>query len=181
MTSVSPIAAKAAELRSVFDHARAAPFPSGEEEQTEDLLAIRVSRDAYAIRVTEISGLATDRKVVTFPSPVAELLGVAGIRGALVPVYSLAALLGYAVETEQARWLALCGTEETFALAFCDFEGYVRVRTAQLYSAEQNDVARVHVTQVARTTDLVRAVVSIPLLREAIQERCRNNSVPKER
>jgi chemotaxis signal transduction protein len=181
LTSLSPIAAKVAELRSVFDQARAAPFSSGAEEQTENLLAIRVSRDAYAINVTEISGLATDRKIVAFPSSISELLGVAGIRGVLVPVYSLAALLGYGAEAGQVRWLALCGTEEPFALAFSDFEGYVRVPRAQLYSAEQKDVTRTHVTHVARATGMVRAVVSIPLIREAIQERCRNNSVPKER
>ncbi len=145
MTSISPITAKVAELRGVFDQARAAPFSSGAEEQTENLLAIRVSRDAYAIKVTEISGLATDRKIVAFPSSISELLGVAGIRGVLVPVYSLAALLGYDAEAGQVRWLALCGTEEPFALALGEFEGYMRVPRAQLYSAEQKDVARTHV------------------------------------
>ncbi len=150
MTSLSPITAKVAELRSVFDQARAAPFSSGAEEQTEDLLAIRVSRDAYAIRVSEISGLATDRKIVAFPSPIPELLGVAGIR-------------------------------DPVALAFSDFEGYVRVPLTQLYAAEQKDVARTHVEHVVRATDMVRAVVSIPLIRKTIQRRCANDSVSKER
>jgi chemotaxis signal transduction protein len=181
LTALSPVASKVAELRNVFDRARAAPFSSGATERTENLLAIRVSRDAYAIRVGEISGLATDRKIIAFPTPIPELLGVASIRGALVPVYSLALLLGYGAETEQARWLALCGREESFALAFRDFEGYLRVPQAQLYAAEQKDVARTHVKHVVRATDMVRAVVSIPLIREAIQRRCGNNSVPKER
>jgi chemotaxis signal transduction protein len=181
VTSLSPMAAKLAELRTVFDRTRAAPFRSGAEEQMESLLSISVSRDAYAIKVSEISGLATDRKIVAFPSPISELLGVASIRGALVPVYSLAALLGYGIESGQVRWLALCGTEELFALAFSDFEGYVRISSRQLYSAEQKDVKRKHITQVARATSTVRAVVSIPLIKDAIQERCRNNSVPKER
>jgi len=147
----------------------------------EDLLAIRVSRDAYAIRVSEISGLATDRKIVAFPSPIPELLGVAGIRGALVPVYSLAMLLGYNAETERTRWLALCGTEDPVALVFSDFEDYVRVPLTQLYAAEQKDVARTHVEHVVRATDMVRAVVSIPLIRKTIQRRCANDSVSKER
>jgi purine-binding chemotaxis protein CheW len=176
-----PITAKVVELRSVFDQARAAPSSSVTDVQTENLLAIRVSRDAYAIKLTELSGLATDRKIVAFPSPISELLGVAGIRGALVPVYSLGALLGYGIEAGQVRWLALCGTEEPFALAFSDFEGFVRIPRAQLYSAEQKDVKRTHVTHVARATGMVRAVVSIPLIRETIQGRCGSNSVPKER
>ncbi len=181
MTSLSPIAARVAELRRTFDQARAVPSSSAGDIQAESLLAIRVSRDAYAIRVSEISGLATDRKIVAFPSLIPELLGVAGIRGSLVPVYSLAGLLGYGGETGQVRWLVLCGTEEPFALAFNDFEGYLQMPRTLLHQAEQKDVTRTHVTHVARATDMVRAVVSIPLLRETIQERCRKNGVPKER
>ena len=181
MTSLSPTTTKVEEVRRVFDQARSAPFSSGTEEQTEDLLAIRVSRNAYAIRVSEISGLATDRKIVAFPSPIPELLGVAGIRGALVPVYSLAILLGHNAETEGTRWLALCGTEDPVALVFSDFEGYVRVPLTQLYAAEQEDAARTHAQHVVRATDMVRAVVSIPLVRKTIQRRCGNDGVPKER
>ena len=181
MTAPFPVSSKVAELRNVFDRARAAPFSSGASEQTENLLAIRVCRDAYAIRVGEISGLATARKIVVFPTPIPELLGVASIRGALVPVYSLAALLGYAIETEGTRWLALCGTEEPVALAFSDFEGYLGVALTQLYAAEQKGVTRAHVEHMVRATDMVRAVVSIPLLREAIQKRCGNNVISKER
>jgi purine-binding chemotaxis protein CheW len=176
-----PITAKAAELRSVFDQARAAPLSAGAEEQTEDLLAIRISRDAYAIRVSEISGLATGKKIVAFPSPIPELLGIAGIRGALVPVYSLAMLLGYNAETERTRWLVLCGTQDPVALVFSDFEGYVRVSLTELYAAEQKDVARTHVQHVVHTPDVVRAVVSIPLIRKTIQRRCGNDGVSKER
>ena len=83
MTTATSISAKAAELRRVFDQARAVPSSTGVEVQTESLLAIRVARDPYAIRVSEISGISTDKKVVAFPSPIPELLGVAGLRGAI--------------------------------------------------------------------------------------------------
>ena len=181
MNSLSTASAKVVELRSAFDSERAAPSSLRGDVQTESLLAIRVSRDAYAIRVSEIAGLVTDRKIVAFPTAIPELLGVAGVRGTLIPVYSLAGLLGYGAETGQVPWLVLCGTEEPFALAFGDFEGYLRMPRTQLHQAEQKDVTRTHVTHVARATDMVRAVVSIPLLRETIQERCRKNGVPKER
>jgi chemotaxis signal transduction protein len=180
LTTLSSISTKAAEFRRVFDQARAAPSSTGAEVQAENLLAIRVARDVYAIRVSEISGISTDRRIIAFPSPIPELLGVAGLRGVLVPVYSLAALLGYGLEAEEVRWCALCGTEEPFALAFSGFEGYLRVPHTELYPAEQREVTRTFVTHVARTTDMVRAVVSIPLFREAIQERCPINRAPKE-
>lgn len=181
MTPLSPVTTKVAELRSVFDRARAVPFSSVREEQAEDLLAIRISGDPYAIRVSEISGLATDKKIVAFPSPISELLGIAGIRGALVPVYSLAMLLGYNAETERTRWLVSCGAEDSVALAFSDFEGYLRMSGAQLHAAEQKDVVRTQIQQVARGTDIVRAVVNIPTIRKTIQRRCGNEGVFKEK
>lgn len=181
MTVLSPVLEKVAELRRAFDEARAIPFSEGAEERADNLLAIRISGDAYAIKVSEITGLATGRKVVRVPGPIPELLGLAGIRGTLVPVYSLHALLGYGSDAEQPQWLALCGTEECFALAFNEFQGYLRIPRGQLYPVEQKEAARIHVKEIARGPGGVRAVVSIPLVRENIQERCRSNSVPKER
>jgi chemotaxis signal transduction protein len=180
LRELSPVASTAAELRNAFDRARAVPFSAEAVERIENVLAIRVWGDAYAIRLSEISGLVTDRKIVAFPSPVPELLGVAGIRGGLVPAYSLAALLGYSAGTEQGRWLALCGAEEPFGLAFNDFEGYLRVPLAQVYTTGQKDVARTCVRQVVRSADLVRNLVSIPLILEVIQRRCGNASESKE-
>ncbi|MDB6013550.1 MAG: cheW3-2 [Gammaproteobacteria bacterium] len=174
MIELLPVAAKAAELRNAFDGARALPFLSEVREQIENLLALRVAGDAFAIRLSEISGLATDRKLVAFPSPVPELLGVAAIRGRLVPVYSLAALLGYSAPGTPGRWLVLCGTEEPVGLAINDFEGYVRVPLSQVYAAEQKDDVTAHVKYVVRTADTVRDVVSIPHIMEIIKSRCRN-------
>jgi chemotaxis signal transduction protein len=174
MIELLPVTAKAAELRNAFDRARAIPFLSEVRERIENLLVLRVSGDAFAIRLGEISGLATDRKIVAFPSPIPELLGVAAIRGRLVPVYSLAALLGYSAQATQGRWLVLCGTEEPVGLAISDFEGYVRVPLSQVYAAGQKDDVSAHVRHVVRTADTVRAVVSIPHIIEIIQRRCRN-------
>jgi purine-binding chemotaxis protein CheW len=159
---------------------RAAPVSDHAEEQMEDLLAIRVAKDSYAMRVSEISGLTADRKIVGFPTPVAALLGMAGVRGVLVPAYSLALLLGYASEIDEPRWLALCGKEDCIGLAFGDFEFYLKVPRVRVYPMERNETARAHVTHVTRGTDLVRPVLNIPLLRATIQERC-HGSVSKER
>jgi chemotaxis signal transduction protein len=181
MTAQSATASKAVELRNAFDRVRAIPWSAQAVEQIEGLLSIRVSGDPYAIRVSDISGLANDRKVVAFPSSIPELLGVAGIRGGLVSVYSLAALLGYRREADQARWLVLCGAEESVGLAFGDFEGYLPVPLAQVYATDQRDAARAHVKHVLRASDLVCAVVSIPDILESIKRRCDNSRPSKER
>jgi chemotaxis signal transduction protein len=179
--STSPTDNRIAELRDAFDQTYAIPAVSQAAEQTENLLSIRVARDPYAIKISEISGLANDKRTVAFPSPVPELLGVAGIRGGLVPVYSLAALLGYSQDEGEARWLALCGSEEPVGLAFSNFEGYLRVPLTQVYAAKQKDATPAHVKYVLRTADMVRAVVSIPYLVEMIKRRCNESRVSKER
>ena len=173
MMELLPVTAKAMELRNAFDRARALPFLSEVRERIENLLVLRVSGDAFAIRLGEISGLATDRKTIAFPSPIPELLGVAAIRSRLVPVFSLAALLGYSAPATPGRWLVLCATEEPVGLAINDFEGYLRVPLSRVYAAGQKDES-LRIKHVVRTDDMVRDVVSIPALLEIIQRRCDN-------
>jgi chemotaxis signal transduction protein len=171
---------KISELRDAFDQTYAIPAVSQAAEQMENLLSIRLAGIPYAIEVGEISGLVTDKKTAVLPSRAPELIGVAGIRGGLVPVYSLEALLGYSQDSRQARWLALCGSDEPVGLAFTDFEGYLRVPTAQIYAAERKDAAHAHVKRVLRAVDMVRAVVSIPYLLEMIKRRRNESRVSKE-
>jgi chemotaxis signal transduction protein len=180
LTEQPAIASRAEELRRAFDRARAVPFSTQAIEQFESLICIRVHGDPYAIRVSEISGLANDRRVVAFPSPIPEQLGLVGIRGELVSVYSLAALLGYSKKADQARWLVLCGTEEPVGLAFSDFEAYVRVPCTQVCATGQNDAPGAHIKHVVRAADVVRALVNIPELLESIKRRCDSSRPSKE-
>ena len=164
--SAEPRLQSAADLGQAFDAAFAAP-PRRPDPDPLDLLAIRLGQAPYAIRLSEISGLATRRKVVPLPCRTPELLGLAGIRGSLVPVYGLAALLGEESAHEGNRWLLLCGTREPVALAFADLEGYLRVPRSDLLPA---DPARPQVHEVVRGPT-VHAVVSIPAVMETIHER----------
>lgn len=178
MTSTPSFLAKVEELRAAFDGERAKPV-SVQGEEFESLLAVRASKDGYAVRVSEISGLVAGKKIVEVPSTVSGFLGLAGARGVLVPVYSLATLLGHSAEEDHARWLALCGREDPIALAFSEFEGYLRIPRAEICPAGQRAAARTHVTHIVRATEAVLPLVSVPLLRATIQERCRSAS--KER
>lgn len=180
MTDPSRAAMTALEFRRAFDQVYALLPPNLTAEHTENLLAIRLAGDPYAIRVSQISGLAADRKVSVLPSPVPELLGVAGIRGELVPVYSLSSLVGHDRDGS-ARWLALCGVEEPVGLAFSDFEGYLNVPSIQVYPTGQNHAIREHVHDAVRIGDLVRAIINIPSVIETIKRRCGQGRVSQER
>jgi len=176
----SRVAGTAAKLRSEFDGARAFPPPAAAGSHTVNLLAIVVAGDPYAFPVGEISGLAHDRKIVFVPSSVPELLGIAGIRGAVVPVYSLASLLGYGGAQEQPRWLVLCGGPQTVGFAFGGFEGNLRVPMAHIYETAAEDATHEHVRHVVRTQGLVRGVIAAAQLVDFVKRRCGSNGGAKE-
>jgi purine-binding chemotaxis protein CheW len=173
---------KAAQLRQAFDRTFALP-PSLASPEVEDLLTIRVAGDSYAIRLLDIAGIVTGRRVVSVPSVTPDLLGLAGIRGGIVPVFGLSSILGYGPDPGSPRWMILCGTEEPIALAFSDFEGYLRLPTSALHADKDFRTTREHVkyvNQVASTPDGVRAVISTALIVATIRNRIGQHRLTKE-
>jgi chemotaxis signal transduction protein len=126
-----------------------------------------------------MSGLATDKKIVPLPSRRPELIGVVGIRGSLLPVYSLAALLGYRTHPVSSRWLALSRGGEPVGFAFEEFEGFVGVLKKDVHAAEEGN-ARRHVREVARVGNLTRPVVDISSALEVFKARAGETGPMKE-
>jgi chemotaxis signal transduction protein len=173
---------KAAELRQAFDNTFTLP-PSLVSPEVEDLLKIRLAGDAYAIRILDIAEFVTGRRVVSVPAVTPDFLGLAGIHGGIVPVFGLSSILGYGPDPGSPRWMILCGAEEPIALAFCDFEGYLRLPTSALHADEHFRATREHakyVNQLATTPDGVRAVISIPLIMATIRNRIGPHRPTKE-
>lgn len=159
---------RAQALRQAFDRSFAQP-PSPEVARMEEFLAVRVAGDAYALRVREIAGLFVDKVVAPLPSEVPQLLGVSGLRGAIVPVYDLGTLLGYPARTS-ARWLVLARSLEPVALAFERFERHLRLPREALAPAERPPSA---VRETAQTADGALAVIHLPSILEVIKNRAR--------
>jgi purine-binding chemotaxis protein CheW len=121
------LAGRVAQLRAGFDRSFAEPA-SGASQRMEHVLAIQVAGRPYAVRLSEVAGVFTGWSVVPVPGPRSELLGVAGHRGELVPVYDLAALLGSpALEPAGARWVMLAAGSEPVAFVFERPDGHLRI------------------------------------------------------
>jgi purine-binding chemotaxis protein CheW len=146
-------------LRHAFDAAFASPPPVAAEDVI-DMLLVRIAGDPYALRSRELSGLVAGRKVTPVSARRPEFLGLAGIRGAVVPVYSLVVLLGYGAPPASSRWLGLAGGKEAVGLAIQEFDGFVRVRAQDVHPVGDAS-ARPHVREVARVGDLPRPVVDL--------------------
>ena len=159
-------------LRQEFDLSFA-QAPQMKMEAPVNFLAIRLEHDAYAIRVAEIGGLYTDRRIMPLPTPIPELLGIAGFRGQIAPVYDLAALLGYVRQTPP-RWLILMQAREPVALAFDVFEAHFAVlseRIVTAHGAAEGAVgtSRKYLFDAVRTDDAIRPIIHLQSLLDNIQ------------
>jgi chemotaxis signal transduction protein len=157
------------ELRHSFDRAFAEPQREERAEATLDLLAIRIGRDPYALRLSQIAVLEADRTITGVPGEHPELLGIAGVRGGVVAVFDLAGLLG-AQRPEQLRWLVVA-KGAPLAFAFSGFDGQLTVRPEELAAAEPSRLGRVR--EVARREGLSLPVVDLAALIAALDERSR--------
>jgi len=166
------------ELRTSFDEAFELP-PRAQSRDEETLLAIESGGTPLALRTAELLRLEARRKVVPVPAACADLLGLAGVRGKLVPVYSLASLLGLRAGGEE-RWLVLCGGDQSgaasadsIALAFAALSGHAQVSRGEIFAVNEDARPIVHASELVRLGGVTRALVSIPSVTRAIRDRQR--------
>jgi hypothetical protein len=165
--------AKAAQLRRAFDRSFAeAVLPAA--TAFDDFLAIRLRDDAHLLRLEEVARLLPLRALTRFPGTAPGWLGLAGMAGAVVPVYDLGLLLGYAAAAPP-RWMALCRAAPV-ALAFDAFEGqfrHPRAPDALPGPAPQGELLR--------TAGQVRPVVSLGAIIAAIRSLAPEGAAQQER
>lgn len=165
---------KLLELRRSFDEAFAVS-PRAELESMEGFIGLRISGDAFALRVSEVGHLASHQKIVALPSERPELLGLTGIRGTTVPVYSIARLLGFDTSEQSLHWLVTCGSYADMAMAFETFEGYFRVPVGEITRVNAAESARRHVHELVRDGTLLRAVVDMVSITKTVMNVAHRN------
>ena len=168
---VAPMLSRAQALRRAFDQSFA-QAPRSAPATRHDLLAIRLGRDAYAIRLPQLAGIFADKVVTRLPHTDAACLGIAGFRGALVPVYDLRVLLGHP-GAATPRWLALASFS-CVAVAFDALDGYLRVPQEQLAPRTHDDAAqRPHVRELVHGTaaTALRPVIDLVSIVATIEQR----------
>ncbi len=149
------------DLRRAFDETFASALPPRLADP-EPFLLLRLGKDAHAVRIRDIRGFAAARRIVPLAGAGRDLLGIAGFRGSLVPVYDLAALLGYDDRSSAPRWFILCGDQESVAFAFEAFDGYVE--------RLEEGGERAGTRDVLRDGGLTRIVIDVPSLVETVKK-----------
>jgi len=149
---------RAQDLRIAFDSAFARA-PDAKDERMRDFIAITLGGGPYAMDLHELAGIYSNKKIARIPSQAAGLLGIAGFRGTILPVYDLGVLIGLA-PLEKPRWLAVAA-KAGIAVAFDAFEGHLRARTEDIARHESAEGGREHVRLLLRTPAGIRAVISL--------------------
>jgi chemotaxis signal transduction protein len=176
MTAAPDVAAQVAALRSAFDATFAAPARR-DAAALERLLAFRVGEQTLAARLGTIAAVEALPRLAAVPGAPAELLGLAGIRGRLVPVFSLALLIG-GDGTETPRWLLVCGSDEPIGLAVSGVDGYVHVPAADVVPGTKDRHPHVH--EFVRVGELLRGVVDLASVRGQIERRAAGEDGPNK-
>jgi chemotaxis signal transduction protein len=164
----------AAALRRAFDDSFASP-PASKQENLEGLLAIRIGADPYAIRLSEVSGLMADPRIVAVPSPMPQLLGIIGRRGVMAPVYDLGGMLNYS-SLSSARWMVLVGATHPVGFAFETFEAHVQVPAVALESLDEAGPGegpdRLDVQGMIQAAGAMRPVIAMASLMRRLRSDC---------
>jgi chemotaxis signal transduction protein len=121
---------RVAALRQAFDQSFARGLDEGKEEER-DFVGFCFEREQFALPVGELAAVEKRRKLVRLPSAPRACCGLAGVRGKLVAVYDLAALLGFAAGQE-LRWLVVPRGAPGVAFGVARLEGYVRAPVSAL-------------------------------------------------
>ena len=120
------------DLKRAFDLTFQRPQVERDQELVH-LLIVGVGNARFALKVADLAGLARAQTVVPIPGADSRLLGIAGLKGRMVAVCSLAAMIGYAESSgEQNRWMVLCRCARDIALGFTAVTGTMMVPRAEL-------------------------------------------------
>lgn len=139
---------QAHELRRDFDSAFA-HTPREKDRRTVDLLTISLFGTEYALRLPSVAGLYANKKIARIPASRGGLLGIAGFRGTILPVYDLATLIGLPASV-RPKWVAVAKSGD-LAIAFDAFNGHLRVPEAAIAINEYTEGPRRFVSHLTQT------------------------------
>lgn len=166
MTEYREISTTAEQLRREFDLSFAQPYPVSAD--SEDLIGIRVGSAPFAVRLIGLTGVVSDRRITALPEAPAELLGIIGFRANIVPLYDLR--FWFAEKTSDIpRWFLLA--RGSFGFAFDEVQGSLRVPRTAFLPVKPGEAPSPYIHEFVRTGDMVRPVIDIMALLQAIQAR----------
>ena len=167
-----PLSTKARELRQAFDESFAVPPPPPAPPAVA-LLLVRVAGELLAIRRTDMAGFVRGENLALVPSGIPAFLGLAGLRGGLYPVWSLASLLGRSPPPAGSGcWLVLAESRDAPCAFACEaFEKMIFVPAAAVTGHARHDESAGFIPAMAPWASALVPVIDLPALQAHIWKR----------
>lgn len=167
-----PLSAKARELRQAFDATFAVP-PLPPAPPTVALLLVRAGGELVAVRRAEMTGFARGDALTLTPGRSPAFAGLAGLRGGLYPVWSLAGLLGRpSAPPGTACWLVLAEASGARCAFACEaLEKMISVPEAAVAMSGRRDGPTGSTQGVVDWNSTLVPVVDLPALQADIWKR----------
>jgi chemotaxis signal transduction protein len=162
-------------LRHHFDHAFTVPV-AGQAAPQVKVLSIGIRGRPFSLALQELRGVHRCPKLTALPSRMPEMIGIAGIRGVLIPVYDLGALIGLPARSEHA-WIALAANQGV-GFAFDEYQSHSTLDAA-LFARATPDASGL--LSIPESDAGGRPIVNISALVELIVQRVEPGTGIKER
>jgi purine-binding chemotaxis protein CheW len=156
---------RALQMRRDFDETFAKPVRI-DEATKEKFLTIRAAGQPCAIRLAEIAGLFVDKKITPVPGGHAALLGIAGFRGVILPVYDLPRLIGS--PAAQAPRCLIIVRAAPVVLAFGAFETQLLASPEAIVAQAPRPEMKNFVRDFVRLPDFHGPILHLPSVLDAI-------------
>lgn len=163
------IALRLRELQHHFDESFARPQDTS-TTFLHKMLAIQAGEGRVVVRLSEIGGIHACPPIVALPSPRPSLLGIVGVRGRLLAVYSLAALLRAPNAEVAPRWLLLPQESDQIALAVEGIDAFLNIESSALYPGSSAGDGDALCPEILHYSSTSRPVLSIPRTVAAVQK-----------
>jgi chemotaxis signal transduction protein len=163
----------ARDIHDAFDAGFAAALPPPAPAHS-DFLCIRIGGDASALPLADVTSLHADLRIVALPSRAPELVGVAAIRSAVVPIYDLRVAFGRAATTVP-RWTVLV-RGGTAGFCFESFDGHLRIPDRAIAASSQRGHGRGQFTAGGQP----RSIIDLGATLTAIETRWRTGPSTKD-
>lgn len=162
-------------LRRAFDESFARPV-ADQPAALVPVLTLTVAGKPIVLRLDDLRGVHHRRRIVPVRGAFADLLGLSGLNGEIVPVYDSAHLLGLGSASRHWQWWALSRHPEPVALAFERLESYAAVPAAQFTRGDEGAHAFID-AYLSRPHGLV-PVIDVKRLVRSILDRAGASAAP---
>lgn len=105
-------------LKNTFNYVFTNPVSNLINIEKENFISIYIFQKQFALKISELKGIELGKKILSIPSEDKSLLGISVSQGQVIPIFSLAMILGIQKGSEKENAFIICGENEQAGFAF---------------------------------------------------------------